>query len=201
MAQEARDTDTRCRIVQQAEEFFRVYGYQKTTVADIAKALRMSPANVYRFFDSKKAINEEVAVRLMGEVETLLEEIVRSPGTPPERLRHLLQSMHEMNASRYVADRKMHEMVRVAIDESWSIVEAHIGRVNGMIAEIIADGVQSGDFTVRDPAIAAQCVQGSFLKFCHPDLIAQCAGSNVVPEMDAMIQFALAGLGHRGAGV
>jgi len=34
---------------------FREIGYQKTTVADIAKVLRMSPANVYiAFFDSKK---------------------------------------------------------------------------------------------------------------------------------------------------
>ena len=39
-----------------AERLFREIGYQKTTVADIAKELRMSPANVYRFFDSKKAI-------------------------------------------------------------------------------------------------------------------------------------------------
>ena len=74
MAQDVDEKDTRCRIVRQAEEFFRLYGYQKTTVADIAKALRMSPANVYRFFDSKKSINEEVALRLMGEVV---------PGLPP----------------------------------------------------------------------------------------------------------------------
>ena len=44
-----------------AERLFREIGYQKTTVADIAKVLRMSPANVYRFFDSKKAIHEGVA--------------------------------------------------------------------------------------------------------------------------------------------
>ena len=44
-------TDTRGRIVETAERFFREIGYQKTTVADIAKALRMSSANVFRFFD------------------------------------------------------------------------------------------------------------------------------------------------------
>ncbi|WP_145963865.1 helix-turn-helix domain-containing protein, partial [Bradyrhizobium algeriense] len=55
------EPDTRGRIVATAERLFRQIGYQKTTVADIAKALRMSPANVYRFFDSKKAINEVVA--------------------------------------------------------------------------------------------------------------------------------------------
>ena len=63
------ESDTRERILVVAERLFREIGYQKTTVADIAKVLRMSPANVYRFFDSKKAIHEGVARVLMGEVE------------------------------------------------------------------------------------------------------------------------------------
>ena len=52
------EPDTRERILEVALRLFREIGYQKTTVADIAKVLRMSPANVYRFFDSKKAIHE-----------------------------------------------------------------------------------------------------------------------------------------------
>jgi len=50
------ETDVRERILVVAERLFREIGYQKTTVSDIAKALQMSPANVYRFFDSKKSI-------------------------------------------------------------------------------------------------------------------------------------------------
>ena len=57
------ETDTRERILEVAERLFRQIGYQKTTVGDIAKELRMSPANVYRFFESKKAIHEGVARR------------------------------------------------------------------------------------------------------------------------------------------
>jgi len=63
------EPDTRERILVVAERLFRQLGYQKTTVADIAKELRMSPANVYRFFDSKKSIHEGVCRVLMGEVE------------------------------------------------------------------------------------------------------------------------------------
>ena len=52
------EPDTREKILITAERLFREIGYQKTTVADIAKALQMSPANVYRFFDSKRSINK-----------------------------------------------------------------------------------------------------------------------------------------------
>jgi len=63
--------DTRNRILEVAERLFRQIGYQKTTVGDIAKEIRMSPANVYRFFESKKASHQAVAQGLMGEVERL----------------------------------------------------------------------------------------------------------------------------------
>jgi len=81
------ESDTRERILVVAERLFRQIGYQKTTVADIAKELRMSPANVYRFFESKKAIHEGVARALMGEVEGEAQRIARAEGPAAARLR------------------------------------------------------------------------------------------------------------------
>src|SRR5215210_98378 len=95
------EPDTRRRIVETAERFFRQIGYQKTTVADIAKALRMSPANVYRFFESKRAINEAVAERLMREVEGALETIACRNRPAADRLRDMIATMHRMNTVLY----------------------------------------------------------------------------------------------------
>src|SRR6516225_9074797 len=94
------EQDTRERILMVAERLFRQIGYQKTTVADIAKELRMSPANVYRFFDSKKAIHEGVARDLMGEVEAAAAAIVDKPGPAATRMRELLTTIHRMNTER-----------------------------------------------------------------------------------------------------
>ncbi|MGO6951258.1 TetR/AcrR family transcriptional regulator [Rhizobium johnstonii] len=49
----------RQRILDVAEQHFRHIGFQKTTVADIAKCLKMSSANVYRFplQDGDKCLN------------------------------------------------------------------------------------------------------------------------------------------------
>ena len=77
------ETDVRERILVAAERLFREIGYQKTTVADIAKSLHMSPANVYRFFDSKRSITEGVARRLMGEVEHAAQVIATGRDRPP----------------------------------------------------------------------------------------------------------------------
>src|SRR6476660_7027442 len=104
MVSEHIEHDTRERILVVAERLFREIGYQKTTVADIAKVLRMSPANVYRFFDSKKAIHEGVARALMGEVEEAAQSIAAVRAPVAQQLRELLSTIHRMNAERYVGN-------------------------------------------------------------------------------------------------
>src|ERR1044071_6758567 len=101
LVSEHTEIDTRERILVVAERLFREIGYNKTTVADIAHMLRMSPANVYRFFDSKKAIDEGVPRALMGEVEEAAQRIVDRPGPAVPRLRELMKTVHRMNSERY----------------------------------------------------------------------------------------------------
>src|SRR5262249_61302008 len=90
------EPDTRERILVVAERLFRQIGYQKTTVADIAKELRMSPANVYPFFESKKAIREGVARTLMGEVESRARRNGGAPRPAKPRARELLKAINRM---------------------------------------------------------------------------------------------------------
>src|SRR3989442_4187310 len=111
--------DTRERILVVAERLFREIGYQKTTVADIAKVLRMSPANVYRFFDSKKAIHEGVARTLMGGVEDAAQTIAAKPESAAARLRELMTTVHRINSERHIVDSNLDEMVEIVIEESW----------------------------------------------------------------------------------
>src|SRR5258708_38300541 len=52
------DHKRRQQILQAADEHFRLYGYRKTTLADIAKSIHLSTPYIYKFFDSKQAIAE-----------------------------------------------------------------------------------------------------------------------------------------------
>lgn len=187
------EVDIRLGILLTAERLFREIGYQKTTVADIAKALKMSPANVYRFFESKKAIHEGVARRLMGEVEQATQEIARREKPASERLRALLKTVHQMNAERYVDDSKMHEMVAVAMEQSWDVCHAHIDTINCEFAKVIADGMAEGEFRQADPQQTALCVCASMTRYFHPQLIAESADLPG-PTIDQMIDFVLAAL-------
>jgi AcrR family transcriptional regulator len=191
------EPDTRERILVVAERLFREIGYQKTTVADIAKLMRMSPANVYRFFDSKKAIHEGVARTLMGGVEDAAQVIATKHESAASRLRELITAIHRMNSERYVGDSKLHEMVEIAMEESWEVCVAHMERITETVAGVIADGAASGEFEVADVPLAAMCACTAMMRFFHPQMIAQCA-TKPGPSLDQMIDFVLAGLAPRG---
>ncbi|TAI67801.1 TetR family transcriptional regulator [Bradyrhizobium sp. Leo170] len=191
------ESDTRERILVVAERLFRQIGYQKTTVADIAKELRMSPANVYRFFDSKKAIHEGVARTLMGEVEVEAQKIVRAQGPATIRLRDLMKTVNRMNTERYVGDSKLHEMVEIAMQEDWDVCVAHMEMIASTIGQVIGQGAASGEFDVPDVHLASLCATTAMMRFFHPQMIAQCA-TKPGPTIDQMIDFVIAGLSPRG---
>jgi AcrR family transcriptional regulator len=187
----------RCRILSIAERLFRELGYRKTTVADIASVLGMSPGNVYRFFPSKKALNEAVAERLLADIEAELEGIVAQADVPaPERLRALVAAIHRLSTRQFTANRRMHEMVEVAMAESWEVIHRHIEAVDRMLCALVAEGAAAGEFEVADPMVAARCVHTAIVRFCHPALIAQCA-DEVGPTLEEMTEFLLAGLRAR----
>jgi AcrR family transcriptional regulator len=190
------EVDTRERILVVAERLFRQIGYQKTTVADIAKELRMSPANVYRFFDSKKAIHEGVARVLMGGVEDATQAIAAGGVPAASKLRELVTTIHRMNSERYVGDSKLHEMVEIAMEESWEVCVAHMETITQTIGGVIAEGVASGEFEVADVPTAAMCACTAMMRFFHPQMIAQCA-DKPGPSLEQMVDFVLAGLSPR----
>jgi AcrR family transcriptional regulator len=196
MVSEHTEVGVRDRILVTAERLFREIGYQKTTVADVAKVLSMSPANVYRYFDSKKAIHEGVARRLMSEVEEAAEAIAHKRLSATVRLRDLLAAVHQMNAERYVDESKLHEMVAIAMEESWEVCKAHIEHITSIIATVIADGAAAGEFGVSDVALAAKCTCTAMMRFFHPQMIAECA-NEPGPSLDQMIDFVIAGLTMR----
>jgi len=196
MISESVETDTSERILVTAERLFRQIGYTKTTVADIARELRMSPANVYRFFDSKKSIHAAVARSLMREVEIAAQAIAERSEPAASRLRELIFTIHHMNSERYVGDSKLHEMVALAMEENWDVCVAHMQLITETVGRVIADGVMSGEFEAPDVPLAAMCTCTAMMRFFHPQMIAQCL-EKPGPTLEQMTDFVLAGLARR----
>ena len=166
--------ETRNRILAEADRLFRVYGYSKTTVADIAEACRMSAANVYRFFASKSAINNAICERVITDDETALMGISRLPLPAAERLKRMVIELNRRSMENFIENKKVHEMVMVALEERWEAIRAHIHRVSDLFGTVIQDGIASGEFRQQDVKRAAECVCTATAPLRHPMMLVQC---------------------------
>lgn len=166
-------TDTSERILLEAERLFRHYGYAKTTMADIAEACQMSPANLYRFFASKSALMEGICSKIGAQTERRFLQIAHSDGTASQRLTRVAEEMLINTLENYLDHRKVHELVVVAMDQQWSAVKAHLDRVCKIIQKIIEDGMKTGEFAQQNPERTAKAVHAAWVTLCHPVIVAQ----------------------------
>ena len=159
------------RILDVAEDHFRRIGHRKTSIADIASELGMSPANVYRFFPSKDAIKESVCMRVMDEVDAIALAVVRTKAPALDKLERLLTAVHHHNKSKLITERCMHDLIAAAMQENWATIKTHLARMVAILEMIIREGAEAGEFEVEDPAAAARAVKTAFTPFFHPILI------------------------------
>jgi AcrR family transcriptional regulator len=189
--------ETRVRILKVAEEHFRRIGYHKTSVADIASELGMSPANVYRFFPSRNAINESICGRIVNEVADIAFTIARANAPAVEKLDQLLTAVHHHNKMTLVREKHMHDLIVAATQENWEGIKAHIARMVTIFEAIIREGIEAGELKVEDPAEAARAVNTAFTPFFHPILIEHCVqhGEDTEAGLREQIRFILKALG------
>src|SRR5918994_5581063 len=143
------------RILEVAEEHFRRIGHHKTSVTDIASEIGMSPANVYRFFASKGAINESIYGRVVNEVAEIAFAIACTNAPASEKLERLLTAIHHHNKTKLIKEKRMHDMIVDAMQANSAIIKAHIEGIVTIFEATIREGIEAGEFVVEDPAEAA----------------------------------------------
>jgi AcrR family transcriptional regulator len=145
------DHEVRDQIVAAATEHFSRYGYDKTTVSDLARAIGFSKAYIYKFFESKQAIGEMICVNCLREIESEVRTAVAETDLPPEKLRRIFKVFTEASLRLFFRDRKLYEIAASAATENWQAVQAYEARVQKLLQEILQEGRQSGDFERKTP--------------------------------------------------
>ncbi len=185
--------DTRERIMETAEALFRRLGYAKTTVADMAAELDMSPANIYRFFPSKIAIVQAMCQRCLSEVEEKVWQIARSRGPARERLERLELEIFAYHKENLLEEQKVSDIVQVAMEENWAAILAHKDVIRNALELILRDGIEAGEFEQVDPKVTSALIMNAFVGFCHPVLLEQGLqeGKDLETDARSLIRFLL----------
>jgi AcrR family transcriptional regulator len=145
------DHDVRAQIVVAATEHFSQYGYEKTTVSDLAKAIGFSKAYIYKFFESKQAIGEMICSNCLREIQVDVRAAVDGTDRPPEKLRRMFKAIVDSGLRLFFQDRKLYEIAISAASERWQSAIAHEEGIRQLLVEVLKQGRESGDFERKTP--------------------------------------------------
>ena len=146
------DHDIRDQIVSAANQHFSQYGYSKTTVSDLAKAIGFSKAYIYKFFDSKQAIGEAICANCLAEIVAAVEQAMDAEGiSSTERFRRLVKTLISTGVSLFFNDRKLYDIAAFAASESWPSSQVYDAQIKCFVLQIVREGRESGEFERKTP--------------------------------------------------
>jgi len=178
--------DVRNRIIQAAVELYCEIGHNKTTVADVARRLSMSPANIYRFFPSKRAIEAAVVERMLDEMVDAASEAAGGSGPALRHLAAILKALADCNESRLAKHGGLQDLVALAVRQSWPVVLVYRDRIRALIRPIIGAGQASGEVQGGSPMALTCCLLDAMDVHLDP---AGLGAATLGPSFDEMFRF------------
>jgi len=145
------DHEVRDQIVVAATDHFRLYGYEKTTVSDLAKAIGFSKAYIYKFFESKQAIGELICANCLQQIEADVKAAIDGADRPPEKLRRMFKAVVESSLRLFFEDRKLYDIAASAASGHWEAVRAYEDRIKLMLRDILRQGRETEEFERKTP--------------------------------------------------
>jgi AcrR family transcriptional regulator len=185
---------TRERILDAAEMLLRRHGLVKTTVVDVARALGMSHANVYRHFASKAELHDALIERWLRQVWEPLTKTAERPGPAAERLEDWVMTFVTASRRKALHDPELFAAYHAATEAARDPVEAHLARGRAQLARIIRRGIDGGEFAVTSPNAAAAAVMDAMLRFWHPYHVRESADRPITRQARRVLGLLIAGL-------
>ncbi len=188
--------ERREQIVEAARHHFREHGYEKTSVSELAKAIGVSSAYVYRFFDSKQSIGEAVCSGTLTTIAQRMFALEAKSLPAADKLGKLYSLVLESGCELFIKQRKMHELVASAVSQNWQSVQNHRMAIRAVLRRIVIDGREQGSFETETPLEEVVSALGlAMMPFAHPMMLEQREAAELRASVDVVTAMVLRSLG------
>jgi len=186
--------ELRQRIMTTADVLCRTLGYDKMTVADIATELGISPAYVYKFFASKRAIIQACAdQRLIEKKESILIAL-RGKSRAIDRLEATLKAIYHLHLERIEKENNIYQLIITAYREKWVCIRYFHEFLLKLMTDIVEEGVRRNEFQSSDPLATARILLDSLAWITHPLLFHELDESGIEERIRVQLRFLEKGL-------
>ena len=183
------------QILDAAMGRFGHYGYNKTTMVEIADAVDMSAANLYRYFKNKQEIAAACCERYTNERIDLLRAVIRQSNLSAEkRLRFYIKTSLNHCFELFSEENRIGELIAHITSEEPDLIHKKIELQKSLLLEILAFGNQSGEFDIDDMISTTEGLYASMLVFEVPMFITLFSYDSFEQQANALADLLLKGL-------
>lgn len=188
--------DRRDEILDAAERLYDALGFEKVTVTDVARALGMSPANLYRSFANRQAIDEAVARRALSLIEDAAWRIARTASADPvHAYEQLCMTISFETRDLLFRSGRASDLCLAATRGHWPPVRDFMDTLHGVIRHVIAEGQRQGvmraDLPLEETAAAAVAAMA---KVWHPVLLDIYGTAHLEERCEGLVRLVLEAL-------
>ncbi len=191
--------EPRDAILSAAAERILHYGYNKTTMSEIASDCGMSAGNIYRFFPSKIDIAEAMTRKFSNETHQIYSAIVRDPNRDPaQKLLDFFVSRMERTFRLFEKNPKLMELAEIMGRERPEYFAEERAQERMQLEKILDEGQKAGAFVFEDSlTMTADFVQCAVMKFRIPQLWTTEQLDALKSELQGVVALMLTGLSAR----
>lgn len=187
------DPARRREILRAARRRLEHYGYEKTTMTEIASDAGVAVGTLYQYFKNKEDLIVAFGEECQNRYLEALEHISGSKLPPLARLRELtrlrvLEIKRQMEATPHGG-----EILLQMMQSGHACCRKMHHRERQMIEEVLREGVRQGEFNVADPQKTARVFDSAFSGFMPPASLGR-SRDELEREIDALFNLLLNGL-------
>jgi AcrR family transcriptional regulator len=143
-------SNTPHRLLEAAAEAFADRGFHATTTRDIASRAGLSPAGVYVHFASKEELLYQLSREGHMAARDLLLSAAAQASSPTEALRAIMATFARWHAEHFrVARIVQYEFANLTAEHRDAVLALR-KQIDGVVRQVVADGVRTGEFAVDD---------------------------------------------------
>lgn len=164
--------DTKAEILDMAERLFTERGISGCSIAHVAQALGMSPANVFKHFHSKVSLADAICERSIEKMSAQLQDLqVDAPA--PDRLRIVAHRLMELHLASFKTAPFIVEMLLFLSETEMESGNRYSQMIDNLFADLIRHGVESNVYYCRDIPARSRAVAAAFVTTLHPIFLAR----------------------------
>lgn len=164
-------------VIDQCAHVFATRGYDGTTIDDLIAATGLTRGGLYHYIDSKSELLTRILHDLMGPLLEDAEAIVNGsaeaargfsgeapedpPGSAEARLRALVRVwMEQVESHQDHITVFLQERATIAREATWDDVRRDRAAFEALLAQVLQDGIDRGEFAIDDPQLSALALLG-----------------------------------------